>query len=181
MLANTNPKMLKNLTHTSAFSLSAFGGEAEEALSSPMQPHQVPSRFFDWSKTARVRLDTATSRRLDLPLLLWRRGVGRGGRHAGKPLLPLSAIAFVPLSPTLSPTLSPRSAGGEREKPPVAVSRYAQTALPAIFHPLSSLLARLLPARWHCNSRNCSPAASKSQAAQERGTSGPPGDPPGTG
>ena len=26
---------------------------------------------------------TATSRRLDLPLLLWRRGAGRGGRHTG--------------------------------------------------------------------------------------------------
>src|ERR1035437_9306111 len=122
MLANTNPKMLKNLTHTSAFSLSAFGGEAEEALSSPMQPHQVPSRFFDWSKTARVRLDTATSRRLDLPLLLWTRGVGRGGRHAGKPLLPLSAIAFVPLSPTPSPhpspNPSPRTPRGGRGKTP---------------------------------------------------------------
>ena len=46
---------------------------------------------------ARTHLDTATNRRLDLPLLLWRRGVGRGGRHAGKPLLTLSAIAFVPL------------------------------------------------------------------------------------
>src|ERR1035441_9039010 len=33
----------------------------------------------------------ATSRRFDLPLLLWRRGSGRGGRHAGKPLLPSTA------------------------------------------------------------------------------------------
>ena len=64
------------------------------------------------------------------PLLLWRRGLGRGGRHAGKPLLPLSAIAFLPLSPTLSL----RSAGGEREKPPVAVSRcaYKNVRAPAL-------------------------------------------------
>jgi hypothetical protein len=55
--------------------------------------------------------------RLDLPLLLWRRGSGRGGRHFGKSLLPLSATAFVPLSP--------RSAGGAREKPSGAVSSCA--------------------------------------------------------
>ena len=63
-------------------------------------------------------LDTATSRRLGLPLLLWRRGLGRGGRHISSQPLSLSATVFVPLSPTLSP----RSAGGEREKSPVAVS-----------------------------------------------------------
>jgi len=44
-------------------------------------------------------LDAAISRQLDLPLLRWRRGLGRGGRHAEKPILTLSAIAFVPLSP----------------------------------------------------------------------------------
>src|ERR1019366_9346431 len=71
-------------------------------------------------RSLRTRLDNATSRR---PLLLWRRGVGRGVRHAGKPLLALSAMAFVPLSPTLSP----RSAGGEREKPSVAVSKCARS------------------------------------------------------
>src|ERR1035441_5033670 len=58
-----------------------------------------------------AHLDTATSRRPHLPRLLWRRGLGRGGRHAAR--LPLSANAFVPLFPTLSPRL----AGGEREKP----------------------------------------------------------------
>ena len=42
--------------------------------------------------------------------------MGRGGRQFGKPTL--SASAFV----TLSPALSPRSAGGEKEWPPVAVS-----------------------------------------------------------
>src|ERR1035441_10894584 len=55
------------------------------------------------AEAGRAHLDTATSRRLDLPLLLWRRGPGRGGRHTGKPLLYSSAPPFVPLSPTLSP------------------------------------------------------------------------------
>ena len=72
--------------------------------------------------SARAYFDTAASRRVHLPLLLWRRGRGRGGRHAGKLLLPSSAFAFVPLSPSLSP----RSAGGEREKPPAAVLSCAQ-------------------------------------------------------
>ena len=66
--------------------------------------------------------DIATNRRFDLPLLLWRRGPGRGGRHTGKPLLHSSAIMFVPLSPTLSP----RFAGGEREKPAMAIPRSAR-------------------------------------------------------
>jgi len=72
-----------------------------------------------------AHLDTATSRRLGLPLLLWRRGLGRGGRHAGRQLLPLSATAFVPLSP--------RSAGEEREEHPVAVSRCAHPCLAGHF------------------------------------------------
>ena len=46
-------------------------------------------------QSARAHLDTATSARVDLPLLLGRRGAGRGGRHAGKPL-PSPLIAFVP-------------------------------------------------------------------------------------
>ena len=65
-----------------------------------------------------AHLDTAPSRRLDLPLLLWRRGLGRGSRHAWTPMLPVSAIEFVPLSP--------RYAGGEREIRPGAVSRCAR-------------------------------------------------------
>src|SRR6266516_743756 len=72
----------------------------------------------------RAHLDTATSPRPDLPLLLWRRGLGRGGRPVGKPLPPRSANPSMPLSPTLSP----RSAGGEREKSLVAVSRCALLA-----------------------------------------------------
>ena len=67
----------------------------------------------------RAHLGTATSRRLGLPLRLWRRGAGRGGRHVGKPLLRVSVIVFVPLSP--------RSAGGEREERPVAVARSARS------------------------------------------------------
>ena len=63
-----------------------------------------------WEAFRGAHLDTATSRRLGLPLLLWRRGLGRGGRHPGRQPLPSSATASVPLSPTLSP----RSAGGER-------------------------------------------------------------------
>src|ERR1019366_6220627 len=85
-----------------------------ETVSRPGPP--TPSR--------RAYLDTATSRRLGLPLLLWRRGPGRGGRHAGRQLLPLSATAFVP-----SPTLSPRSAVGERENRAVAMSRCAPSRL----------------------------------------------------
>src|ERR1017187_9134856 len=78
--------------------------------------------------TAGARLDTATKRRLGLPLLLWRRGVGRGGRHTGRQPAPLSATAFVPLSPTLSP----RSAGAEREKRPVAVSSAPTAVTPRV-------------------------------------------------
>src|SRR5438552_13754952 len=75
---------------------------------------------------AGAHLDTATSPRPDLPLLLWRRGLGRGGCPVGKPLPPGSANPSMPLSPTLSP----RSAGGEREKSLVAVSRCAYATLP---------------------------------------------------
>jgi len=67
--------------------------------------------------------------------------LGRGGRHAGKQLLPLPAIAFVPLSPTLSP----RSAGGEREKSPVAVSRSALDS-PGTFSGQDCYSARLTTA-----------------------------------
>ena len=49
--------------------------------------------------------------------------LGIRGRHAVRQLLPLSATAFVPLSPT------PRSAGGERAKRPVAVSRTRERAI----------------------------------------------------
>ena len=50
--------------------------------------------------------------------------MGRGGRPVGKPLPPRSANPSMPLSPTLSP----RSAGGEREKSLVAVSRCGRAA-----------------------------------------------------
>jgi hypothetical protein len=60
------------------------------------------------------------------PLLLWRRGLGRGGRHTGRQPPPLYATALVPLSP--------RSAGGEREKFPVAMSKacYSKGQIPAL-------------------------------------------------
>ena len=76
----------------------------------------------------REHLDIAANRRLDLPLLLWRRGSRRGGRHSGKPFLPLFATAFVPLFPTFSP----RTTGGAREKPPAALTRCARV-LPSAF------------------------------------------------
>src|ERR1019366_10210112 len=47
------------------------------------------------------------------PIRLWRKRLGRGGHHAGKPLLPSSAVVFVALSPTLPPPF----AGAEREEP----------------------------------------------------------------
>jgi hypothetical protein len=61
--------------------------------------------------------------KLQSPPLEERAGERRS--HAEKPLPPLSAIAFVPLSPTLSP----RFAGGAREKLPVAVSGGTQQIL----------------------------------------------------
>src|SRR3989442_14952349 len=60
----------------------------------------------------RAHLDTATSPRPDLPLLLWRRGLGRGGRPVGKPLPPRSANPSMPPPPTPSPPLA-RGGGGE--------------------------------------------------------------------
>ena len=60
-----------------------------------------------------------------LPLLLWRRGTGRGGRSVEKPLSAESASVLMPLSPALSP----RFASGERENCLVAVSRCAHERL----------------------------------------------------
>src|SRR2546426_5052958 len=84
----------------------------------------------------RAPLDTATSPRPGLPLLLWRRGLGRGGRPVGKPLPPRSANPSMPLSPTPSP----RSAGGEREESLGAVARWtpAETAPRRVFSLSSS-------------------------------------------
>ena len=61
-------------------------------------------------------LATATSRTTRSPSLLWRRGLGRGGRDAEKPLLSWCAFAFAPLPMNpdgpLSLSLSPSK--GER-------------------------------------------------------------------
>ena len=55
-----------------------------------------------------IRAHSGTSPRLDLPLLLWRRGSGRGVRLARKPLLSTPAIALCP---------SPRASLAGRERP----------------------------------------------------------------
>src|ERR1022692_2755321 len=69
------------------------GGGAEQGFCEfNWHSTQYGSGMSHYSRTqGRGALDTATNRRLDLPLLLWRRGSGRGGRHVGKPLIPSSA------------------------------------------------------------------------------------------